>query len=147
MKSIAKALMVIAAAAAASACTNGPKDGEYQLDLLTTNDVHGSWFDSTYVGGPVKTSLMAVNSYVTQFRDSLGKDNVLLIDAGDCLQGDNAAYYMQQIPGMRAVFLAGRRECENLPVHNPGFDIDESVMLDAMNFLYYFCTENSDHSI
>ena len=63
------------------------------------------------------------------------------------LVGDNAAYYMQQIPGMRAVFLAGRRECENLPVHNPGFDIDESVMLDAMNFLYYFCTENSDHPI
>lgn len=107
MKSIAKALMVIAAAAAASACTNGPKDGEYQLDLLTTNDVHGSWFDSTYVGGPVKTSLMAVNSYVTQFRDSLGKDNVLLIDAGDCLQGDNAAYYYNYVDTLSPHLFTG----------------------------------------
>ena len=119
MNSIAKALMVIAAAAAASACTNGPKDGEYQLDLLTTNEVHGSWFDSTYVGGPVKTSLMAVNSYVTQFRVSLGKDNVLLIDAGDCLQGDNAAYYYNYVDTLEStqLFLFLHHQLLNLVVN------------------------------
>lgn len=58
------------------------------------------------------------------------------------LVGDNAAYYMQQIPGMRAVFLAGFEDRENYPVHNPGFDLDERVMADALEFLYRFCTED-----
>lgn len=57
------------------------------------------------------------------------------------LVGDNAAYYMQQVPGMRVVFLAGRENGENFPIHNPRFDIDEMVMLDALGFLYTFCTE------
>lgn len=57
------------------------------------------------------------------------------------LVGDNAAYYMQQVPGMRTVFLAGRGDCECYPVHNPGFDIDERVMMDALDFLYRFCTK------
>lgn len=97
MKLIDKMPVIAALAVSLAGCSNRPADGEYQIDLLTTNDVHGSWFDSTYVGGPVKTSLMAVNTYIQHFRDSLGKDNVLLIDAGDCLQGDNAAYYYNYV--------------------------------------------------
>ncbi len=31
----------------ALAC-NKIKDGDYTLHVLTTNDVHGTWFDSTY---------------------------------------------------------------------------------------------------
>lgn len=57
------------------------------------------------------------------------------------LVGDNAAYYMEEIPGMRTVFLAGKAEGENYPVHHPGFDIEEPVMEDALEFLYRFCTE------
>lgn len=51
------------------------------------------------------------------------------------LVGDNAAYYMEQVPGMRAVFLAGKPGEEAFPVHNPRFDIEEAVMLDAVRFL------------
>ena len=40
---------------------------------------------------------MAVNTYVNAFRDSLGIDNVILVDAGDCLQGDNAPYYYNYV--------------------------------------------------
>ena len=75
----------------------GPKDGIHTLHLLTTNDVHGCWFDSTYVGGRTKLSLMAVNSYVDSIRTADGKENVLLVDAGDCLQGDNASYYYNYV--------------------------------------------------
>lgn len=57
------------------------------------------------------------------------------------LVGDNAACYMQQIPGMRCVFLAGKAGQTVYPIHNPGFDIDESVMEDALHFLYRFCCE------
>lgn len=79
-----------------SSCT-GPKDGTYTLQLLTTNDVHGSWFDSTYTGGRIRPSLMAVNYYADSVRRVNGAENVIMIDAGDCLQGDNAAYYYNYV--------------------------------------------------
>ena len=75
----------------------GPKDGIHTFHLLTTNDVHGAWFDSTYVGGTTRNSLFAVNYYVDSIRTVDGVDNVLLLDAGDCLQGDNAAYYYNYV--------------------------------------------------
>lgn len=71
----------------------GPKDGEYVFRVLTTNDVHGRYFDSLYVGGGVRNSLIAAAGAIDSIRLEAGKENVLLIDVGDCLQGDNAAYY------------------------------------------------------
>ena len=57
------------------------------------------------------------------------------------LVGDNAAYYMEEVPGMRVVFLAGREGEEPYPVHHSKFDIDERVMMDAVKFLYsYLCS-------
>ena len=90
---------IIAAMAAASilAACSGPKDGVYTLHVLSTNDVHGAWFDSTYVGGGTQRSLFAVNYYVDSIRAAAGRDNVILLDAGDCLQGDNASYYFNYI--------------------------------------------------
>ena len=97
MNNISKILAATSAAIlSAASCGNRPT-GEFQFDLLTTNDVHGAWFDSTYVDGPRRTSLMAVNTYVNAYRDSLGIDNVILVDAGDCLQGDNAPYYYNYV--------------------------------------------------
>ena len=77
-------------------CT-GPKDGVHTLKVLSTNDVHGAWFDSSYTGGMVRNSLMAINPIITGIREADGADNVLLLDAGDCLQGDNATYYYNYI--------------------------------------------------
>ena len=74
----------------ATACA--PK--ERTLHIVTTGDVHGSWFDEPYVEGQAKkTSLMSVKAWVDSLRTAAGKQNVLLLDAGDCLQGDNAAFY------------------------------------------------------
>ena len=81
----------------AAACCRAPKDGDYCLTILSTNDVHGSWFDSTYVGGRLKKSLFAVNHYVDSVRQADGAGNVILIDVGDCLQGDNAPYYYNYV--------------------------------------------------
>ena len=92
-----RALIIPALCLTLFSCARGPKDGDYTLTVLSTNDVHGSWFDSTYVGGRIKNSLCSVNTYVDSVRKADGKDNVLLIDAGDCLQGDNAAYYYNYI--------------------------------------------------
>lgn len=71
---------------------------ERQLHIVTTGDVHGSWFDQPYVdGGAVRTSIMSVKYYVDSLRNAVGPENVLLLDAGDCLQGDNAAYYFNYV--------------------------------------------------
>ena len=86
----------MAAASILAACS-GPKDGIHTLHILTTNDVHGAWFDSTYVGGGTQRSLFAVNHYVDSIRNAVGRDNVILLDAGDCLQGDNASYYFNYV--------------------------------------------------
>lgn len=88
-------ILFLAAALMASACA--PADGTHTLRILTTNDVHGAWFDSTYVGGARVASLMTVNAYVDSIRAEIGADNVLLIDAGDILQGDNAPYYYNYV--------------------------------------------------
>lgn len=71
----------------------GPRDGEYTFHLLTTNDVHGHYFDSLYVQPHVRGSLMSVSAHVDSLRGKWGRENVILVDAGDYLQGDNAAYY------------------------------------------------------
>ena len=84
--------LILAAALVAASCSR-PKDGSYSFRILTTNDIHGTFFDSTYVGGNVKKSLYSVKWTVDSVRSSAGEDNVILIDAGDILQGDNAAYY------------------------------------------------------
>ena len=75
----------------------GPKDGEYTFRLLTTNDVHGRYFDSLYVEDGTTSSLTNVAWYVDSIRVAEGVDNVILLDAGDCLQGDNAAYYYNYV--------------------------------------------------
>lgn len=87
--------MLIAALALVCAC--GPKDGEYAFELLTTNDVHGTYFDSTYTSAKTRKSLMAVAWSVDSVRAAAGKENVILVDAGDFLQGDNAAYYFNYV--------------------------------------------------
>ncbi len=87
---------IIAAVIIAVSCS-GPKDGNYSFTILTTNDVHGTFFDSTYVGNNIKKSLYAVKWTVDSVRNAAGEENVILIDAGDILQGDNAAYYYNYV--------------------------------------------------
>lgn len=69
------------------------KDGTYEITLLATNDVHGTWFGEDYVTGIPKKSLMSIMTCIDSVRKADGKENVVLLDAGDCLQGDNAPYY------------------------------------------------------
>ena len=87
--------IILAAAALASCC--GPKDGEYTFRLLTTNDVHGRYFDSLYVADAIDNALTNISWYADSLRAAEGAENVILLDAGDCLQGDNAAYYFNYV--------------------------------------------------
>ena len=89
--------LLAASAFLALACGRTLKDGDYTLTVLSTNDAHGAWFDSSYVDSRTKPSLLAVKYYVDSVRTANGAGNVLLIDAGDCLQGDNAPYYFNYV--------------------------------------------------
>lgn len=89
--------MTLTAVAAILASCSGPEDGEYTFRLLTTNDVHGRYFDSLYVSDETNNALMNVSWYVDSIRVADGAENVILLDAGDCLQGDNAAYYFNYV--------------------------------------------------
>ena len=88
-------ILFVAVALASSCC--GPKDGEYTFRILTTNDVHGHYFDSLYVSDRTANSLQSVAWYVDSIRVADGVENVILLDDGDCLQGDNAAYYYNYV--------------------------------------------------
>ena len=69
-----------------------------ELHIVTTGDVHGTYFNRSYVNGePVRNSLMSVKWYVDSLRAAVGSDNVLLLDAGDIIQGDNASYYYNYV--------------------------------------------------
>ena len=67
------------------------------LHIVTTGDIHGSYFNRPYVGGKFSPSLMSVKYYVDSLRAVAGPENVLLLDAGDCLQGNNASYYFNYV--------------------------------------------------
>lgn len=91
-------LRLILSAAAILAAVLSLHAQERTLHIVTTGDVHGSWFDKPYVEGQARrTSLMSVKHYLDSLRAAAGPENLLLIDAGDCLQGDNAAYYFNYV--------------------------------------------------
>lgn len=79
----------------AAACAH--QETVHTIDVIATGDVHGAYFDEPYVSGRTRTSLMSVSAWVDSVRNARGKDNVILLDVGDCLQGDNAAYYYNNV--------------------------------------------------
>ncbi len=92
-----KALFPLLAAITLLSSCCGPKDGEYTFRLLTTNDIHGRYFDSLYVSDRTSPALTNIAWYADSLRTADGAENIILLDAGDCLQGDNAAYYFNYV--------------------------------------------------
>ena len=92
-----KKFVLTAAAALASFLVSGAPETTKVLHIVTTGDVHGSFFARPYTGTRTKTSLMSVKHYVDSLRQAVGEENVLLLDAGDVLQGDNAAFYFNTL--------------------------------------------------
>lgn len=78
-----------------SSCSRkGPADGNYRLEIYATNDLHGRYFNSMYIDNQHHPhSLASVSSFISQQRQESGRENILLLDIGDHLQGDNAAFY------------------------------------------------------
>lgn len=80
------------------------KDGSYTIELYANNDLHGRFFDSLYLGDQVNNySLANISQYMKNKRAEKGPENILLVDVGDVLQGDNAAYYYNYIDTLKGV--------------------------------------------
>jgi len=69
------------------------RDGTYHLHVISTNDIHGHWLDSTFTRNQVRGSLVRASTAIEEIRNREGRDHVVLIDAGDALQGTSAAFY------------------------------------------------------
>ena len=81
-----------------TSCSEGKlKDGTYNFDVYATNDLHGRFFDSLYVSkNSFETheySLASVATTMKEARANSTDGNIILLDIGDHLQGDNAAFY------------------------------------------------------
>ncbi len=90
-------LFVLLALAVTSCSGNKLKDGTYNFEVYATNDLHGRFFDSLYVSKESQQvhpySLASVATKMKEVREGRQEDNVLLLDIGDHLQGDNAVFY------------------------------------------------------
>lgn len=80
----------------------GPRDGVHTLTICATTDIHGAYFDSLYDGTLRKSSLSNVSHYIKELRKT--DDNIVLIDVGDNIQGDPAAYYFNFVDTNEHVF-------------------------------------------
>lgn len=80
-----------------SCSQNRLEDGTHTFEVYATNDLHGRFFDSLYVSTnryqTHQYSLASVSTTIKEARNNIGNENVILLDIGDHLQGDNAVYY------------------------------------------------------
>lgn len=76
----------------------GKQEQAVVLDIFETGDVHGQLLPvSILTGEDSGGSIARVSTVVRSYRDSTDADHVLLLDAGDLLQGQPITYYYNVI--------------------------------------------------
>ena len=77
--------------------TTMAKQRTVKLRVIETSDVHGSFFPYDFINRKPKAgSLARVSSYVDSLRQTY-KDNLILLENGDILQGQPTCYYYNYI--------------------------------------------------
>ncbi|MGL5317846.1 MAG: metallophosphoesterase, partial [Bacteroidales bacterium] len=70
------------------------KQKEVVVNILQTSDIHGAYFPYNFIEDkPMDGSLARVATLVKTNRTKYGKENVLVFENGDLLQGQPTAYY------------------------------------------------------
>ena len=91
-----KILFLIMALIASSPLATA-KDKTVELCILETSDVHGSFFPYDFINRKPKAGTLArVSSYVNNLRKDY-KDNLILLENGDILQGQPTCYYYNYV--------------------------------------------------
>lgn len=69
-------------------------NGKTTVKIIETTDVHGNFYGYDFLNSKeLKGGLPRVSTYVKLLRNSMGNDDVALLDAGDVLQGQPCVYY------------------------------------------------------
>ena len=98
-----------AAVATGSAGRGKPKPKRYSLTVLGTTDLHGHVFNWDYfkdaeyqdAAGNAQ-GLARISTMVNAVREEKGRDNTLLLDAGDTIQGTPLTYYYAKVDPITA---------------------------------------------
>lgn len=81
-----------------------------KLKIVQTSDVHGNYYPYNFITRQEwRGSLARVYSFVQQARQEY-KDNLILLDNGDILQGQPTAYYYNYIDTVSPPSLRGNDE-------------------------------------
>lgn len=73
------------------------QEREVKLKLVETSDIHGNYYPYNFISqSEWSGSLARVHSFVQKLREEY-KDNLILVDNGDILQGQPSAYYYNYI--------------------------------------------------
>ncbi|MEU6846281.1 5'-nucleotidase C-terminal domain-containing protein [Streptomyces sp. NPDC046716] len=110
------------------------KQKRYAFTVLGTTDLHGHVFNWDYYKDAAYTDsagnaqgLSRISTLVKRIREEKGRDNTLLIDAGDTIQGTPLSYYFARVDPITAA---------NGPVH---------PMAQAMNAIGYDAAALGNH--
>ena len=69
-----------------------------RFKVIETSDVHGHFFPYNFMEQkPMKGTLVRANTYINKERNKFGKQNLLLIDNGDILQGQPCVYWSNYV--------------------------------------------------
>jgi amidohydrolase len=72
-----------------------------------------------------------------------GPEHVVLADEMPLI-GDDAAYYFEEVPGIKLVFCGPLKNDINYPAHNPRFNFDENIMPLAIHKILKLITDGGD---
>jgi 2',3'-cyclic-nucleotide 2'-phosphodiesterase / 3'-nucleotidase len=122
------------AAEAAPAGRGGKKPKRYSFTVMGSTDLHGHVFnwdyfkDAEYIDSAGNAQGLArISTLVNQVREEKGRENTLLLDAGDTIQGTPLTYYFAKVDPITA---------KGGPVH---------PMAQAMNAIGYDAVALGNH--
>lgn len=83
------------------------QNNEFTLKLIETTDVHGNFLGYDFMtDSPIKNGLNKVYTYVKTQREQMGENQVVLLDAGDILQGQPCVYFANFVDTLAEKHLA-----------------------------------------
>lgn len=78
-------------------CSLQAKEKEVKLKIVQTSDIHGNYYPTNFITQKEWTGSLARVHALVQKERGVYKDNLILLDNGDILQGQPSAYYYNYI--------------------------------------------------
>ena len=93
-----KVLIIAIVMLCSTLAVTGQTSKTVRLKVIETGDVHGHFFPYDFMERkPLKGTLVRANTYINKEREKFGKENLLLIDNGDILQGQPCVYWSNYV--------------------------------------------------